>query len=249
MKKLFLILATAVVLSICIFILPHSCNAKPYEKKITPEYENGALVFEKARHGMIKTLGTNFCTRKSLSIYIEVFDEKVANGKTPYRIFSTAENEIYLTNSRNLFFNELIRISTETNESRVYVLHHCSSASTFNVLPKEIEASGLFSECEYRKMPPETDGENFWKDIILDDNKKPVKNCDCTIYVLFEERLASEDDDWDEGMQRLQKYTKEELETSDKIGRIRAKTNKDGWLYVKGLPYDTCFIFYINNGK
>ena len=93
------------------------------------------------------------------------------------------------------------------------------------------------------------DGENFWKDKILDDNKKPVKNCDCTIYVLFEERLASEDDDWDEGMQRLQKYTKEELETSDKIGRIRAKTNKDGWLYVKGLPYDTCFIFYINNGK
>ncbi|WP_191014195.1 hypothetical protein [Treponema zioleckii] len=93
------------------------------------------------------------------------------------------------------------------------------------------------------------DGENFCKDIILDDNKKPVKNCDCTIYVLFEERLASEDDDWDEGMQRLQKYTKEELETSDKIGRIRAKTNKDGWLYVKGLPYDTCFIFYINNGK
>ena len=158
MKKLFLILAAAVALSICIFILPHSCNAKAYEKKITPEYENGALVFEKARHGMIKTLGTNFCTRKSLSIYIEIFDEKVANGKTPYRIFSTAENEIYLTNSRNLFFNELLRIATETNESRVYVLHHCSSASTFNVLPKEIEASGLFSECEYRKMPPETDG-------------------------------------------------------------------------------------------
>lgn len=60
------------------------------------------------------------------------------------------------------------------------------------------------------------DGESFWKDIILDDNKKPLKNCDCTIYVLFEERLASEEDDW---------------------------------LYVKGLPYDTPFIFRIDDGK
>ena len=42
MKKIFLILAAAVVLSSCA-----ACNAKPYEKKITPEYENGALVFEK----------------------------------------------------------------------------------------------------------------------------------------------------------------------------------------------------------
>lgn len=41
----------------------------------------------------------------------------------------------------------------------------------------------------------------------------------------------------------------EELETSDKIGRIHAKTNKDGWLYIKGLPYDTCFIFAIDDGK
>ncbi|MCR5272495.1 MAG: hypothetical protein K6E13_05885 [Lachnospiraceae bacterium] len=86
------------------------------------------------------------------------------------------------------------------------------------------------------------DGENFWKDIYLDSKKKPFKNCDCTIYVLFEERLKEEGEE-------LRDYSEEELETSDKIGRIRAKTNKDGWLYIKGLPYDTCFIFRIDDGK
>ena len=91
------------------------------------------------------------------------------------------------------------------------------------------------------------DGENFWKEIFLDNKNRPLKNCDCTIYVLFEERLDTEDDE--EGLQRLEKYTEEELETSDKIGRIHVKTNKDGWLYVKGLPYDTCFIFRIGDGK
>ena len=86
------------------------------------------------------------------------------------------------------------------------------------------------------------DGENFWKDIILDEKKRPRKNCDFTIYVLFEERLKNEGEE-------LREYSEEELETSDKIGRIYAKTNKDGWIYIKGLPYDTCFIFRVGDGK
>ena len=91
------------------------------------------------------------------------------------------------------------------------------------------------------------DGENFWKNIYLDDKNRPLKNRECIIYVLFEERL--ETDDEEAGLQRLKKYSPEELETSDKIGRIHAKTNKDGWLYIKGLPYDTCFIIAIVSGK
>lgn len=86
------------------------------------------------------------------------------------------------------------------------------------------------------------DGENFWKDVFLNSKKRPLRNCDVWIYVLFDEWLKSEDEE-------LQEYSKEELDTSDRIGRIHAKTNRDGWLYVKGLPYDTCFIFCVNDGK
>ncbi len=84
------------------------------------------------------------------------------------------------------------------------------------------------------------DGERFIKFPFLDDNKKPLKNYKCTVYVLYFKPESEE---------ALKAISKEELETSDQIGRIRAIINKDGWLYINGTPQDACLIFHIDDGK
>ncbi len=84
------------------------------------------------------------------------------------------------------------------------------------------------------------DGESFIKIPFLDDNKKPLKNYKCTVYVLYYTP---------ESYEAMKEISKEELETSDKIGRIRAVINKDGWLYIKGIPADTPLVFHIDDSK
>lgn len=84
------------------------------------------------------------------------------------------------------------------------------------------------------------DGDSFIKFPFLDDNKKPLSKYKCTIYVLYF---------MPESEEALQAIPKEELETSDQIGRIRAVINKDGWLYIKGTPQDACLVFHIDDSK
>ena len=77
------------------------------------------------------------------------------------------------------------------------------------------------------------DSDSFIKIYLLDDRKKPIRNRECMIYIFFEKPESEE---------ALRDFPLDELETSDKIGRIHAKTNKDGWLYIKGTPYEASFI-------
>ncbi len=62
--------------------------------------------------------GLNLKTDANLSIFIEA-----AHCKTKYRIFNNYEKKIMLTNSENIFFDELIKLCKQYDENTIYILN------------------------------------------------------------------------------------------------------------------------------
>ena len=114
-KKIFYIIGSCAFLCI-VFLGMQNCGIIPYRKTIRADYENNKLIFYKFRTA--EMLGINLITEGNLSIFIES-----ANCKTKYRIFNNYEKKIMLTNSKNIFFDELIKLCKQYDENTIYILN------------------------------------------------------------------------------------------------------------------------------
>ena len=114
-KKIFYIIGSCAFLCI-LFLGMQNCGIIPYRKTIRADYENEKLIFYKFRTR--RMFGLNLKTDANLSIFIEA-----AHCKTKYRIFNNYEKKIMLTNSENIFFDELIKLCKQYDESKIYILN------------------------------------------------------------------------------------------------------------------------------